>query len=261
MSTDDAPPILAGAEPFSHHGDGAAGVLVLHGFTGNPSSLRGLAMAFAEAGYHVELPLLPGHGTTIDDMLRTTWADWTDEVEQAYQRLAERASDIVLAGLSMGGSLALWLAMYHPEIKGLVCVNPATAPVGGDIMEMVREAQAGGADVMPGIGNDIADPDEQELAYEGTPLAPLLSFMTDGLEPMSTRYGELRMPLRLFTSRQDHVVEPTQSVHLAGAHGGELDHTWLERSYHVATQDFEKDHIFGEAVAFADRVCGRRASR
>lgn len=257
MSTDDGPSILAGAEPFSHHGQGTRGALVLHGFTGNPSSMRGLANAFADAGYHVELPRLPGHGTTIEDMLPTTWGDWTGEVERAYQRLAERASEIVVAGLSMGGTLALWLALQHPEIDGVVCVNPATAPVGGDIMEMVREAQAGGVAVMPGIGDDIADPDEHETAYEGTPVAPLLSFMNEGLQSISKRYGELQMPLRLFTSRQDHVVEPSQSVHLADTFGGDAEHTWLERSYHVATQDFDKQQIFTEAVAFADRVTGR----
>ncbi|MDQ3737715.1 MAG: alpha/beta fold hydrolase [Actinomycetota bacterium] len=257
MSTDDTSPILDGAEPFSHHGDGAAGVLVLHGFTGNPSSMRGLAEAFAAAGYHVELPRLAGHGTTIEDMLTTTWADWTGEVEQAYRRLAARASEVAVAGLSMGGSLALWVAMQHPEIKGLFCVNPATAPLGDDIMDMVREAQAGGTAVMPGIGNDIADPDEQEIAYDGTPLSPLLSFVSEGLEPMTKRYGELQMPLRLVTSRQDHVVQPSDSVHLAETYGGEVQHTWLERSYHVATQDYDKEQIFAEAVTFADRVTGR----
>lgn len=260
MTTDDTSPILPGAEPFSHQGDGSAGALVLHGFTGNPSSMRRLAESFAEAGYHVELPRLPGHGTTIEDMLQTTWTDWTGEVEQAYERLTGRASEVVVAGLSMGGSLALWLALRHPEIKGLVCVNPATAPLGDDILEMVREAKAGGAAVMPGIGNDIADPDEQELAYEGTPLAPLLSFVEDALEPMTSRFGELQMPLRLFTSRQDHVVQPSDSVHLADTCGGEVRHTWLERSYHVATQDYDKEQIFAEAVAFADEVTGR-ASR
>ena len=66
------------------------GALVLHGFTGNPSSMRGLAETLAAEGLHVELPRLPGHGTTIEDMLTTGWADWTAEVESAYQRLAAR---------------------------------------------------------------------------------------------------------------------------------------------------------------------------
>jgi len=68
-------PILPGAEPYSATGD-ERGALVLHGFTGNPQSMRGLALALADAGLTVELPLLPGHGTDIADMVPTTWADW-----------------------------------------------------------------------------------------------------------------------------------------------------------------------------------------
>ena len=90
LSSDAADPaVLVGAEPMSHVAadPSAAGVLTLHGFTGNPSSMRGVAEAFAAAGYHVELPRLPGHGTTIDEMLTTTWADWSGEAEAAFQRL------------------------------------------------------------------------------------------------------------------------------------------------------------------------------
>ena len=58
-------PLLPGAEPWSAAG-GPAGALCLHGFTGNPSSMRGLAEAFAAAGFSVELPRLPGHGTTVE---------------------------------------------------------------------------------------------------------------------------------------------------------------------------------------------------
>ena len=85
-------PIIPGAEPWSHAGDGDNGALVIHGFTGNPSSMRGIAEAFAAAGFHVELPLLPGHGTAVDDMLPTRWADWAGEAEAAYQRLSGRAA-------------------------------------------------------------------------------------------------------------------------------------------------------------------------
>ena len=95
--------IIEGAEPFTHVGTATTGLLALHGFTGNPSSMRGLAETLAAEGLHVELPRLPGHGTTIEDMLTTGWADWTGEVEAAYQRLAARAGKVVVAGLSMGG--------------------------------------------------------------------------------------------------------------------------------------------------------------
>src|SRR5437762_8177816 len=99
--------LMEGAEPFSAVG-GPVGVLVCHGFTGNPQSMRGLAEAFAAAGFSVELPLWPGHGTSIDDMLTTGWPDWSAAAEAAYADLASRCGKVVVAGLSMGGTLATW---------------------------------------------------------------------------------------------------------------------------------------------------------
>ena len=96
--------VLPGAEPFSAAG-GPHGALVVHGFTGCPQSMRGLAQAFAAAGFATELPLLPGHGTSVDDMLATRWADWSGAAEAAYENLAARCDRIVVAGLSMGGTI------------------------------------------------------------------------------------------------------------------------------------------------------------
>ena len=90
--------------------------------------MRPVAEAFAAAGFAVELPRLPGHGTTVEDMLTTSWDDWSREAEAAYQRIAARASKVVVAGLSMGGTLTVWLATRHPEIAGIVAINAAVAP-------------------------------------------------------------------------------------------------------------------------------------
>jgi carboxylesterase len=249
--------IIPGCEPMSHNGTRDAGVLVLHGFTGNPSSMRIQADAMAERGYHVEMPRLPGHGTTVEEMLTTDWSDWSGEVEAAYQRLAARTDSIVAIGLSMGGSLTLWIGLQHPEIKGLVVVNPAVVAQPEEVVAMLGEMISEGNELMPGIGSDIADPDVDEIAYEGTPLKPLLSLNTDGLAQMSTRYGELKMPILMYSSKQDHVVDPTTSEHLASTAGGQLEHVWLERSYHVATQDYDRDTITDGAAAFVASVTGR----
>jgi carboxylesterase len=247
-------PIIPGAEPWSHHGaPGAPGALCLHGFTGNPSSMRGVAEAFAAAGFHVELPRLPGHGTTVDDMLTTGWADWSGEAEAAYQRLTVRAAAVVVAGLSMGGSLTLETGRRHPEVKGLVCVNPATMPQPPEVVEMLEDFVAQGIEVMPGIGADIADPDSTETAYEGAPVRPLLSLVA-ALGELSQVYPTMSVPLLLLTSPQDHVVDPAQSDHLAAAYGGSVVRVMLERSYHVATLDYDRDLINERAVAFARRV-------
>jgi carboxylesterase len=246
--------IQPGADAWSYSVPATRGALVVHGFTGNPASMRGVANAFAAAGYNVELPRLPGHGTTIDDMLTTGWADWSGEVEAAYQRLLARCSSIVVVGLSMGGLLTLWAGTQHPGIAGLVCINPVAQPQTPEVIEMLQGMIDEGTITMPGIGSDIADPDSKENAYDGTPLPCLLSMLTNGAAVVAPEYPSMKTPLILMNSPQDHVVEPAQAEYLAHHYGGPLHRVTLERSYHVATQDYDKDLINAEAVAFADRV-------
>ena len=247
--------LLPGAEAWSHEG-GPAGALCIHGFTGSPSSMRGLADAFAAAGFSVELPRLPGHGTTVEDMMTTGWADWTGEVEAAYRRLAARTEAIVVVGLSMGGSLTLWTAAQHPEVVGIVCVNPATQPQPAEVMDAVHGMLAAGSDVMPGIGSDIAMPGVVEVAYEGTPLRPLVE-LVEGVAALAPSYPSIHCPLLLMTSPQDHVVDPAQSDFLAGSYGGPVERITLERSYHVATMDYDKELIEERAVEFGRKVTAR----
>jgi carboxylesterase len=216
--------------------------------------MRELANACAAAGFHVELPQLAGHGTAVEDMIPTRWSDWTASVESAYSALSARASRIVVLGLSMGGSLTLWTGLQHPEVRGLVCVNPAVQPAPAEMLEGLKALIDSGQEVMDGIGSDIADPNAHETAYPGTPLAPAHSFMKDGLTPMAPRLGELKMPLLLFTSVQDHVVNPADSDFLAANYGGTVERVMLERSYHVATQDYDKGTIFSGSVDFVRRV-------
>ncbi len=247
---------MPGCEPLSHVTGAATGVLVLHGFTGNPSSVRGVAEAMIAAGFDVELPRLPGHGTTIDDMLRTDWSHWSAAVAACHQELAARTDRVVVVGQSMGATLALWSAFERTDTAGVVCVNPATCVRDADTMAMIDDFIADGIAVVPGEGSDIADPDSFDIAYDGTPLAPLRSLLHDGVAPITDRFGELTMPLRLFTSRDDHVVLPSDSEHLAATYGGPVEHSWLERSYHVATLDHDRDYLLAETVAFVERVAG-----
>lgn len=246
--------VLAECEAWSHAIGASTGVLVVHGFTGSPASMRGVAEAIADAGYDVELPRLPGHGTTIDDMLATDWTAWSGEVARALDALASRVSTIVAVGQSMGGSLVLDAALERPSIAGIVCINPLTRLRDADTMAMLDDLLDDGIDVVPGEGSDIADPDGSDIAYPGTPLKPLRSLLLEGVGRIADRFGELSMPLRLFTSRNDHVVEPADSEHLAATYGGPVEHTWLERSYHVATRDYDRDLINAESVAFVARL-------
>ena len=243
--------VIAGAEPMSVVG-GSTGVLVLHGFTGNPQSMRPLAQAFVEAGYSVEQPLLSGHGTVVEDMLDTTWEDWSADAEAAYQSLASRTESVVVAGLSMGGSLTLWLATKHPEIAGIICVNPATQ-VPPEVRDFVASMVEAGDIVMTGIGSDVADPTSPESAYADTPLKPLISMFDAAIHTQSA-LPDVKCPLLLFTSPQDHVVPPTDSDYLADVYGGPVERVSCERSYHVATLDYDKEMIIDQSLTFVRSV-------
>ena len=231
-------PVIPGAEPFSAEGDDV-GVLVLHGFTGNPGSIRPLAEALAADGRTVVAPRLPGHGTAVEDMLETGWADWAAAADAAYADLAGRTRTTVVAGLSMGGTLACWLAARHQEVAGLVAVNPLVQPPDPEMLAMGRAMIDAGETIAPGIGSDIADPDAHETAYAGSPLRPLLSFI-EAVEALQADLARIACPLLLLTSPQDHVVAPVNSDHLASVVAGPVERVTLERSYHVATLDYDK---------------------
>jgi carboxylesterase len=247
------PEVVPGCEAWSSPG-GPEGVLVLHGFTGSPQSVRGLAEAFAVAGFTVDLPRLPGHGTSVEDMLATGWPDWSSAAEAAYGELAARCQTVVVAGLSMGGGLSAWLATRHPEIAGIVCINPLVE-LGDDIADLARAQIEAGTDRIPAIGGDVADPAAREKAYDATPLPPLIS-LHEGTSGLRDDLAKVACPVLIMTSTQDHVVPTSNSDVLAEAVSGPVERLTLERSYHVATVDYDKDLINERAVAFARRVTG-----
>ena len=244
--------MLPGAEPYSAAG-GPHGALVLHGFTGTPQSMRGLAEAFAAAGLAVELPLLPGHGTSVDDMATTTFADWSGAVERAYTDLAGRCDRVVVAGLSMGGTLAAWLAARHADVAGLVVINGAFEPPEAALREGLEQLVAQSVDRIPGVGDDIAEPGRTELAYTEVPPAQLLSLLAQ-LDLLAADLARIRCPSLVVTSEHDHVVQPSSSDYFAARVGGPVERMRLARSFHVATLDYERADIEARAVEFAARV-------
>jgi carboxylesterase len=241
-------PILPGAEPYSATGDGR-GALVLHGFTGNPQSMRGLALALAEAGLTVELPLLPGHGTAVADMVPTRWEDWSAAAEAAYVELAARCDSVVVVGLSMGGTLSVWLAEHHPEITALVLVNPLIEPPDADTVAFIGSLIDGGDELAPGVGSDIALEGAAESAYPELPLRAAQSLFGAAHE-ISAGLGSVTCPILLFSSPQDHVVPPISGDRLVEGVKGPVERIVLERSFHVATLDYDKDEIENQAVRF-----------
>ena len=225
-----------------------------HGYTGTPQSMRPWAQHFADQGYTVRLPLLPGHGTTWQELNKTSWQDWYGVLEAEFRQLRAACSQVFVAGLSMGGLLATKLAIDHgPRVSGLILVNPIYIHDNRMLaaLPLLRRVVPS----FPGIASDIKKQGgEAELAYDRNPLRAMHS-QTLLWAQVRRDLGEVTQPVLLLHSREDHVVPPSSSAYFL-AHVGSSDVTeiWLEDSYHVATLDNDAELIHDESVRFITRL-------
>ena len=244
-------PVHPDAQPYEG-GNGPAGVLLCHGFTGSAKSMIGWARHLEAAGFQVLLPRLPGHGTTWQECNQTAWTDWYGCVDEAFTVLRARCEQVFLAGLSMGGALSLRLAEQHgAAVSGLVLVNPTINLTDPRMraLPILRLLPSLG-----GIANDIAKPGEVEFGYHRLPLRALYS-ATLLWADVRRNLSRVDQPLLVYRAINDHVVDAS-SVRLikAGVRSSDQTYIELQRSYHVATLDYDADDIFDGSVAFFRRL-------
>ncbi len=240
--------VLPGAEAYSHQG-GPTGVLLCHGFTSSPQSLRPWAEYLAEAGLTVSLPRLPGHGTTWQELARTRWEDWYAEIDRACDELRQTTDEIFIMGLSMGGCLALRLAELRGNaVGGLVIVNPFITP-NTKLLRLAPLLKA----VVPsvkGVGSDIKKEGMVELAYDRTPAKAAATLLA--MFRVTTRnIGQVTAPVLCYHSPQDHVLGPENVKILRDAlPASQLEVRECPDSYHVATLDNDAETIFAGSLDF-----------
>ena len=248
------PLVLPGAEPFDHAG-GPVGVLLCHGFTGTPQTLRGWADYLAGQDLTVSLPRLPGHGTTWQDLARTGGDDWFAEVDAAFGKLASRCEHVFLFGLSMGGCLALRVAETRGgAVRGLVLVNPSLAPdtrlfLLAPVLKYVLRS-------LPGIASDIKKPGGHEIGYDRVPVRAAAT-LPQLWGATTRRLGEVTQPVLVYRSTVDHVVGPaSMQALLAGLPKDQVTVRECPDSYHVATLDNDAEAIFEGSVKFVQDHAG-----
>jgi carboxylesterase len=224
----------ADTAPFAADG-GPVGVLVLHGFTGSPRTVRPWAGHLAAAGLTVRAPLLPGHGGTWQELAKTGWTDWYAAAERAFTDLSARCDQVFVAGISMGGCLSLRLA----ETQGDSPLIPFT-PV---LKYLVRS--------VPSIGGDIKKPDTVEGAAKRTPVASVATLPAMWKTTVAA-LASVTQPVLVYRSAEDHVVGPRSLAVLTAA----LPYAEvrpLANSYHVATLDNDAPEIFDGTLAFVQK--------
>ena len=227
------------------------GVLLVHGFTGAPPSMRPWGEFLHSKGYTVRVPLLPGHGSKAEDLNEVTWQEWPDKVTKELSELQNTCDTIFLFGLSMGGGIVLNVAeSNNVAIKGIVLVNPwihlpgITAEL-AFLASRFRKMRAS-------VGNDIKRPGITEWGYDATPMRGVYQALKM-LRVTRKDLGAINVPLQLFHSVEDHTL-PVSNTEIILAEIGSKDKTRIElvNSYHVATLDYDQELIFQNSLTFIE---------
>lgn len=238
-------------EPFSFKGSCEVGILVMQGFTGTVGSVRYYAQQLAQRGYSVEAPRLTGHGTQWQDVNKARYQDWIKDAERGYQMLATQCDKVFVTGLSMGGTLVLYLAEQHPELAGVMPIN---APVFMNdkrifLLPVLKHMIAS----TPAIASDIMEPGVVEPAYDRTPTAGTHE-MVKLLSIVRSNLVKVGQPLLVMRSAHDHVV-PHECGQFIMDHvsSRQKELVVFERSAHVVTMDYDKDAVVETAQRFIQR--------
>jgi len=261
----DAVVTVPGAEPWSAFGRGdrgRVGVVISHGFTSSPRATRPLGQRLAAAGYSVEVPLLPGHGTDHRDLAQTRYRDWYGHLARVTEHLAERCQQVILIGHSMGGTLSLDLASRDPGlVAGVVSINAqitdrqGALARAGTVLQFIVPYVPRNLVGMP--ADDIARRGVEEGAYRLVSARAARSLLRE-LPRIRAQLLDLTQPLLVVRSTVDHTVPPTDADELLALVGsGHRRELVCERSYHVVMLDHDAPLLEDAVLGFLAEVTGR----
>ena len=227
------------------------GVLLVHGFTGSPASMRPWAEYLNQKGYTVRVPLLPGHGTKPEDLNEVTWDQWPAKVEAELDELFKSCSKVFICGLSMGGGTTLNVATrLSKKLSGIILVNPMihVAFIGPEVAYFLSRFQK----LRKSVGDDIKRPGVTEWGYDALPTRGVYQLLKM-LKYTRSLLHDVTVPMQLFHSVDDHTLPVSNTEIIMKSVGSRIkQRIELTNSYHVATLDYDAEIIFENSKIFIE---------
>jgi carboxylesterase len=244
--------IVVGAAPIDLPAATGRAALLLHGFGDTPQTLGYLASYLQAHGWAVRVPLLPGHGRSLDAFSASRVDDWVTCARDELDALRRRYSTVSLVGLSMGGSLATILAAEAPDLRALVLLAPylsmptrlRRAAAAHPLVNIVAPYLGGGGE------QSIRDPDEvaRNLAYRYT--TPRLVYELSQVVARARHAAPaVKVPTLVIQSRQDNRIPPEAAERaFALFTASQRRLIWTEGNGHVITVDYGREAVFASVV-------------
>lgn len=238
-------------KPFFLKG-GQRAVLLLHGFTGNSADVRLLGRFLNQNGYTCYAPHYRGHGALPEDLVRSTAAEWWQDVRDAYLFLNQQGyHQIAVCGLSLGGVFSLKCG-YTFSVKGIV---PLCAPYTSGMPERIINGAIHYAERLK-LYMGIGEPERSlELARFRAQLPPLLEQMAAFIEDVRKHLHLITAPALIVQARQDEMIDRESANRIYNSIQSPIKQlNWYEQSTHIITLGTEKKQVFQDIRAFLDSL-------
>lgn len=232
---------------------GTTGALLIHGYTATTAEVRPLGTYLHERGYTVMAPLLPGHGTTPQEMNRCQWQDWTNAVAQTYQQLKSKCERVFVCGESMGALLTLYLASAYPEIAGIVVYSPALMIANPWSMRLATVLQF----FIKQVNKPNSEPSDTDARWQGYEVNPVPALVQVGKlqQAVRDRLPQIAQPMRVMQGRLDKSIDLQSGEFIlreVASKNKEL--CWLENSMHCLILDCEWERAAEMTLNFIQKT-------
>jgi carboxylesterase len=226
------------------------GILLIHGFTATSVEIRPLAEFFHQAGYSVAGPLLPGHGTSAEDLNTKTWKEWLAAADQSYQLLKSTCQQVIVGGESLGGLLTLHLASLHPEIAAILLYSPALRS------KRLRRTQIARFFV-PVMAKHISGNSREPLPWQGYMVYPMQAAyqLYRYQKVVARRLKLVSQPALIMQGEMDRTIDPRSSQLIYDAiSSARKELFWMKNSGHCIVLDQEYKQVMEESLSFVQSI-------
>ncbi len=239
-------------EPFLFEA-GKRAVLLLHGFTSHSNDVRMMGRFLQKHGYTCYAPIYSGHGVPPEELLKSSPADWWEDVQNAYNYLKELGyEEIAVGGLSLGGALSLKLG-YSVPIKGIF---PMCAPVRLRSRDYLYKSVLEFARTYKKMEGKTPEQIEAEVAaFDNERLQELLTENKLFVDDIANNLDLIYAPIFVIQASLDMMVDPeSANIIYESVSSNEKYIKWYKESGHVITVDKEKNQLHEDILEFLNSL-------